>query len=281
MTEQHASRRNLQYKIINTLSIDISVGAVIVSYFFSLVFGVPPDTAGLLVLGLCVWIIYSMDHLLDAKRIKNPALTFRHQFHKRNFKVLWVTVVLMIAQTAAASILFLEKATLILGCVIAGIALLYLFFQKSLSFAKELVGALLYTAGVLVPVVSQSGMEFKTGSILIVFQFFLVVLLNLILFSFFDRRIDLSQKQESIATKFPITSITRFFWICFSFALMIGMLNFYFFPHVFPAIGVILIMTIVLGFIHYKNDFFSKHDRFRYIGDAIFFLPLLYIFFRL
>ncbi len=275
--DKKVSRRNLQYKIINTLSIDISVGAVVGSYFLSMVFEVSPDAAGLLVLGLCVWIIYSVDHLLDAKRIKNPALTFRHQFYKRNFRVLWAIVALMTALTAVATILFLKKPTLMLGCVIAGTALLYLIFQRSLSFAKELVGALLYTAGVLVPVVGQPGMEFRTSSILTVFQFFLVVMLNLILFSLFDRKIDLSQQQDSIATKFSTTSITGFFWICFSFALIIGIVNFYFSPQLFPAVGIILIMTVVLGLIHYKNNFFSLDDRFRYVGDAIFFLPLLYI----
>lgn len=266
------------YRFINTLSIDISIGAVIVSYFFSLVFNVNPDRFSLTALGLSVWIIYSVDHLLDARRIPTSAFTFRHRFYQKNFHVLGVSVSIAAVLTAVGIILFLKKPTLVSGGVIAGIALLYLIFQKRLSFGKEFMGSILYTSGVLVPVLSRPGLELKSGLLLIIFQFFLVVLLNLILFSFFDRSIDLAQRQESIATKFSTTFITRFFWMFFSLALMVGVFNFFLSPQLWAAIGIILMMTIVLGFIHYKKIYFSMQDRFRYVGDAIFFLPLLYIF---
>jgi 4-hydroxybenzoate polyprenyltransferase len=245
-----------------------------------MIFDVHPDGFSLPALGLSVWIIYSVDHLLDARKIPTSALTFRHQFYKRNFRVLGVSVAIVVLLTTVGIILFLKKPTLVSGGVIAGIALLYLIFQQRLSYGKELMGSLLYTSGILVPVLSRPGLELKSGLLFIVFQFFLVVLLNLILFASFDKKNDLSQQQESIATEFSTATINRLFWICFSFALMVAMLNFYLSPQLWAAIGIILMMTIVLGMIHHKRNLFSLHDRFRYVGDAIFFLPLLYIIFK-
>lgn len=266
------------YRYINSLSIDISLGAVIVSYFFSLVFDVPADGFSLLVLGLSVWIIYAVDHLLDAKRINAKTVTFRHQFFKRNFETLKRIVVFVIFITAGFTFYYLNKSTIIYGFGIGGIAFLYLIFQRQLAFGKELVGSILYTLGVLVPVVGQSDIVFTSDRFLIVIQFFLVVLLNLVLFSHFDERSDKVQQQQSIATQFSTTAINRIFWALFFFTITIGVLNVYLFPTGIIAVGIILMMATILGFIQYKRNLFAIHDRFRYVGDAIFFLPLIYLF---
>ena len=62
------------YQYINILSLDIAAGAVISAVFFAQIFNVQIKPYGLLALGLTVWIIYTVDHLRDAKKIKHQRL---------------------------------------------------------------------------------------------------------------------------------------------------------------------------------------------------------------
>ena len=58
---------------LNILSIDIAAGAVICCAFFADILGVSVLPYGFITLGLTVWIIYTVDHLLDVWREKpNP-----------------------------------------------------------------------------------------------------------------------------------------------------------------------------------------------------------------
>ena len=70
------------YRILNTLSLDVSIGAVISAMFFAEVLQVKILPYGLATLALTVWIIYTIDHLRDARAIGTKASTARHLFHQ-------------------------------------------------------------------------------------------------------------------------------------------------------------------------------------------------------
>src|SRR6478736_436347 len=78
------------YRVINALSLDVAGGAVICALFFAQLLKVNLFPQGLAALGLAVWIVYTGDHLLDAKRLREQASTFRHGFHQQHFKLLAV-----------------------------------------------------------------------------------------------------------------------------------------------------------------------------------------------
>ncbi len=267
------------HRIINTLSIDISLGAIIVACFFCVVFGVPFDWASLVVLGLCVWIIYTMDHLLDANKIGSHAVTFRHQFHQHNFKIFIGTLVFIGIITIILITNFLDPTMIVFGLGLGVVALVYLVCQRFLSFIKEVIGAVLYTLGILIPAISRSSFILSYSKFFLILQFFLVVLMNLILFSGFDKKNDELNQQSSIATRFGSATTNRLVWIVFLLAIAFSMVNiFYFNEYPIPS-SIILSMTFLLAVIQFFPTYFSQHDRFRYVGDGIFFLPLLYFLF--
>jgi len=69
---------------------------VICASFFARLLDVAILPQGLISLGLTVWIIYTADHLLDAKKFKNKMrLTERHRFHQRHFKVITASIGLL------------------------------------------------------------------------------------------------------------------------------------------------------------------------------------------
>jgi hypothetical protein len=59
---------------VNVLSIDVALGSVCAALFFGKYVAVGISPVTLAVLALTVWIIYTVDHLMDAKRITGPAL---------------------------------------------------------------------------------------------------------------------------------------------------------------------------------------------------------------
>jgi 4-hydroxybenzoate polyprenyltransferase len=270
----------LIYRIINTLSIDISLGAVVVAYFFCLVFDISPDRVILLILGLSVWMIYTIDHLLDAKKITNKAATFRHHFHQQYFsQLVWSTIVLGMT-TAVLVVYYLDLKLIYAGALVAVLSIVYLLSQRYLSFLKESIGAILYTVGVLVPVAAQATFSLSNGKVSLVMQFFLVVLMNLILFSHFDKSKDEFHGQHSIATSFGVHTTNRLVWILFLFSTVMGGVNIFIISEFRTAAIIILSMGLLLAIIQLRQQYFANHDRFRYVGDAIFFVPLVYLFLR-
>ena len=81
-------------QIINSLSLDVALGAIAGSYILLFVAGIPSDGISILALAITVWLIYTLDHLLDAKEISGPAETFRHRIHQIYKVPLWSALVL-------------------------------------------------------------------------------------------------------------------------------------------------------------------------------------------
>ncbi|MEJ0055473.1 MAG: hypothetical protein WDN75_07335 [Bacteroidota bacterium] len=112
------------YRFLNLISIDVACGAMVCALFFAEIFHVHLLVYGICSLGITVWIIYTTDHLLDARRLDHEASTKRHQFHQRYFS-------LMCAMLAVAvlidlyMILHLRRPVFSWG---AGLAILVIFY---------------------------------------------------------------------------------------------------------------------------------------------------------
>src|SRR4051812_9025759 len=136
------------YRFLNIISVDVALGAAVGALFFARIFDAPIKSYGVLSLGLTVWIIYTADHLLDAKKITETASTERHRFHQRNFKVLFIA--LMVASLVVSILIFfIRRPVFIGGLLLSVIVIIYLMLQRYLKFVKEFVGALLYSGGVM------------------------------------------------------------------------------------------------------------------------------------
>ena len=148
------------YRFINLLSIDVAIGSVCCSLFFSKLFKVSVLPYGFISLGLTVWIIYTVDHLLDAKKMQASATTNRHRFHQQHFQLL-LSLVIVATGINSILLLFIRKPVLITGIVLVILVILYLLIQHSLKFLKEIFVAVVYTAGVILPAASNTQMGWK------------------------------------------------------------------------------------------------------------------------
>jgi 4-hydroxybenzoate polyprenyltransferase len=261
------------YRIINILSLDVAVGAVISSLFFAQILGVVILPYGLAALGLTVWIIYTADHLHDASKIRNKASSYRHRFHQRYFKTLLILMVIAMCIDIVV-IFFIKKQVFFWGLGLIVLIALYLITQRKLFFLKEFFVALMYTIGVLLPSFAVTSLEIDQNHYTLFFQFFLLALLNLLIFSLFDADKDSSDGLHSFVTHFGKPFVHKFIFILFLILAGINLFQIIKVDYLFEAI-IILLMGGTMFLIFVLPKIFVRDEYYRMLGDAIFFLPVL------
>lgn len=262
------------YRLLNVLSIDVALGAVCSGIFFAHILQADITSYSLISLGLSVWIIYTVDHLLDAKKINTLATTNRHRFHQQHFQLLSILVIVA-ASINAVLLFFIRRPALITGIVLVVLVILYLLIQHSLKFLKELFVAVVYTTGVLLPAMTNTQLHWKDWNWMVIAQFILIAFLNLIIFSWFDYENDVHDKRVSFVTIFGKKSSKVFIYLLFILSMTLWVAAF----SLQVETMIILGMNVALFNMVYCHSYFAQNDRYRILGDAIFFLPLLVLLF--
>jgi 4-hydroxybenzoate polyprenyltransferase len=261
------------YRLFNLLSLDVVTGAVISSLFFSKIFEVAPSYPSFISLGLTVWIIYTADRLLDIRDVKGEAASERHRFHQRNETKLkyWLVVVLIID---IVLIFFMPVKIIKDGIFLSLVVVIYILLRRKLHISKELLVAALYTAGVVLP--SWPENQMRSTQYLIIFMFFLIALINLIVFSWYEKENDLLDRQASVATLVEETKIRYILTGLFVITFSISFYLFFQSPYRFIS-WVLIAMAAILLLIFTCKRFFARSDYYRLAGDAVFLFPIVYI----
>ena len=77
-TEHASGMVNKAITWINLLSLDVVLGALCSGFFASRIVGAEMEGPYWIVLALTVWIVYMLDHLVDAYRLKAKSSSLRH-----------------------------------------------------------------------------------------------------------------------------------------------------------------------------------------------------------
>lgn len=268
------------YRTLNILSIDVAAGAVICCAFFAHFLGVTLLPHAFIALGLTVWIIYTTDHLIDAHRISaggSSASTERHRYHQKHFGTLLVLVV-GASFIVGLEVFFLRKPVLYAGMGLALLVLGYMFAHQRLKHVKELVGAILYTTGVIIAPISLISHRPGMMEWALIGLFALTALTNLLLFSWFGRKSDEMDKHTSFATTFGEQVTRKVLLGLFIFTGLSGFTLVVITQLQGPWI-ILLTMNGVLLLIFLLRNHFALDDRYRLAGDSIFLIPLFYLVF--
>jgi hypothetical protein len=259
----------IPYRFINLLSIDVALGAVCSALFFARLLSVQILPVGLITLGLSVWIIYSVDHLLDARKLNSRASTKRHRFHQEHSR--GITIAVLIATIInAVLVFFIRKPVFMGGIVLMLLVGVYLVLHRWIAFPKEILIALLYAGGVFLPSVSVTTIEWINWPWSIMTQFVLTALLNLIIFSWFDQDNDRRDGSNSFVLTVGSKPSRWVIWILFSANVITSLVNL----PALPAI-IMLMMNLVLMMLFLNQRSFSRDDIYRLAGDAVFFIPVV------
>jgi hypothetical protein len=263
------------YQKANVLSLDVTAGALVCALFFAKVFSVSIGFFELTALGLTVWIIYTIDHLRDARKIPSPASTTRHRFHQVHFNTLRRLLVLAIILDTV-TLYFMRIQILKWGIVLAGGVFVYLVTQQSLKFLKEILISVLFTCGILLPSVSITGFTLETIQYLLIVQFAVVALINLLLFSWFDRELDQQDRQHSFVTIVGEGTTRIIIWLLSIIQVVLTLIQLYWGQYNVAAI-LLGSMGLILSSIYIFREPLGKQDYYRLLGDAVFMIPVLYL----
>jgi len=263
------------YRLLNTLSLDVVAGALVCALFFARIFEVVialPSLAGLL---LTVWIIYTADHLWDAKNIGQSASTARHRFHQRHFRKIIVILIVMIILDIF-TLFFMDAMVLKWGALLMALVSIYLISHRYLKVLKEIFIAVMYTCGIILPALSVATRELTVMHGVLIGQFAILALINLLLFSWFDRELDQQDNQHSFVTTMGVHFTTITIWLLILFEALCTVIQVVAITLRGPAM-VVGSMSIALLLILVFRDKISENDYFRFLGDAVFLVPVFYL----
>jgi 4-hydroxybenzoate polyprenyltransferase len=264
------------WALLNILSVDVAIGAVISAGFFARLCQVQLLPQGLLVLGITVWLIYTIDHLVDARWVNHPASSERHRFHQRFFKHLTIACVILL-MIDLALLVFVRKPILLVGIAFSGAVGIYIILNRRMTYLKELMAGALYTAGILLPSWALGCRPITKGQLVVMGCFMLIVWINLFVFAWMSVEQDNADKQHSLFTQLGRDAGRSIIWVLFGL-LAVGLIA-PTTPGYVAERWVLASMGVTLAFIFVWPDFFRFNDRFRLLGDAVFLFPgVLWIF---
>lgn len=261
------------YRFVSILSIDVVAGAVVCALFFLKVLKASAPYA-LISLALTVWIIYTADHLLDARRIAHSASSPRHRFHQKFFKPMRLALALALVLDMI-SLFFVSKAILLGGMFLGTLVVLLMIMQHALPWLREIVVSVLYTGGVLLPALAHTRVNYTIAHSLLFIQFSLVALTNLLVLSWLDREPDLRDHLNSFALIAGRRMSQVLIWTSFVLSMLLLLAQVRYEILKWPAF-VVGIMEVVLLLIYAAR----REDRqllHRMIGDGVFIIPAVYL----
>ena len=258
----------------------MTLGAALLTMAISDFIGIELPLSIPLCLAISIWLIYTLDHLLDAKR--SPEISIeRHLFHRRNFKILTINLIL-IALTGFYVVWSLPTITFIYGLGLILLVLVYftlIYFFKNFYF-KEVLVAIVYASGVFLGPISliENAVDLQIISFFI--QLLFLALINLILFSYNDLEKDQADGNPSIVIKLGKEMTQQLLILLFILLIVIQIGSLLFFldnPDFLLFQILFTLMTAVLLSLKKWDNFFALNSRYQLIGDGVFFMPAIWL----
>ncbi len=262
------------YRWISALSLDVVGGAVVCALFFIKVLHVQISWA-LLPLALTVWIIYTADHLIDARKIAHEASSLRHRFHQQHFDRLR-TLLFAAIIADVLSLALVSRAVILAGAALACFVALFALVQRMMPWMREIGVAVFYTCGVLIPAIAQPGIQYVMAHSLLIVQFSLVALTNLLILSWIDRVSDHRDQLSSFVLSAGLALSRAMIWTTFMLGMLLVIAQVYFRVLEWPGVTVGA-MQIVLMLVFVSRERSDKVAQRRMIGDGVFLIPLIYL----
>lgn len=280
------------YAQIRLLSLDVVAGAVggglMVERFVGAEMGWPFH----LVLGLCVWLIYTLDHLLDAQRLGAEASTDRHRYHHKYFKPLWGLWVLLAVLAGGLAFWKLGRLGIYFGVGMGGLTMIHLLLVKLVGdktspfLTKEMGVALVYSAGIWGLPVLRAGVWDQPLIWIAFSSFFLLATVNLLEFSLYEVEIDqkdghtsfvraLGKGHSRVLVKWLLVHVPMLLAAGIALIFLWGPTPVGLAERFWRLIPIFVLMTVILSLLLFRPRYFEQHERYRVWGDGAFLLPFL------
>ncbi len=260
------------------MSIDIAIGAVACSKLMYIILGINSVWYNDIVLGLSVWLIYTADHLIDAKLIEKEAFSFRHRLHQTHFHTLSIFALIAILINTWLTFYFLQPTIILAGSLLMMFVVVHHilnhFSKKSIFlFGKEMRVAFGYSFGLaLSPFITAKNISLDAYLALAIL--FLLALINLLFFSSVEKEADLEDRFVNISLHWSPNKVNQSIRIVALFTLILCISFILISQH--KLIGLLLMSMLFILFLSFrKSQQLISADLYRSLGDGIFLIPIV------
>jgi 4-hydroxybenzoate polyprenyltransferase len=271
------------YRILQYLSIDVMLGALASGAMAARLMGQAMPAVWWTALPLSVWVVYTTDHLLDARRMQGQAHSARHLFHHRYYYAIaaaWAGALMICITWAPWQA---PQELLLLGM---GMGMLVLLHLGIVSWAKgrarwwlqkELGVGLIYSAGVWGGPLALSHGPASPAVWLAAAQFFGLAMINLLVFSVYEEAADTQDGQTSFVRAVGRKFALRLVWLIALLTAAGGWLALRQEPDpgMMRVQAVYAAMLLLLMWIAADQRRFAPQERYRLWGDLVFLFPAL------
>ncbi len=234
-----------------------------------------------IILGLSVFMAYTADRLLDIKKI-DYCPTPRHEFIKNRAEIL-KKVLLICVVICVVLCFWLSKNILIFGFITLAVSALYFVavFKSSKSSIiqvfKEPITALVYSAGVWGSTLIDSGRAIGPLDYAFCISFSLITFQNLLLFSWMEAFV--ADQAYSLPIVFGEKTTRKIIMFIFVFVLIFNFSIVFLceFAYQRRTLFFEILMALGLFSISQNTTFFLKNERYRWVGDSVFWLMIVMI----
>jgi 4-hydroxybenzoate polyprenyltransferase len=267
-------------KYIRFLSFDVTLGATLLTLALSDFFGTELPHSIPICMAISIWLIYTLDHLIDAKKYHEISIE-RHLFHRRNFKLILINSVI-IALFGIYIVLSLPAVTFLYGLGLIMLVIVYftlIYFFENFHY-KEVLVAIVYSLGVFLGPLSLNSGKIEVEFNVFFIQLLLLAMINLLLFSYYDFEKDKEDKNPSIAIKLGKPAVQRLLTFFFMVLVIIQTSSIIYFLGNFSHLifqFLFMLMTVVLFALKKWKYHFAINDRYQFVGDGVFFIPTIWL----
>ncbi len=273
---------NKVYQFIRAYSLDVVAGAAISARWIGNYFDANFPPQAIIALSITVWLIYTLDHLLDARKVAPNKALIRHFLHYKNAPILF-SMVLLMSIVLIYTVQYLSATLFWAGILLGAIVVGYLFFvhlRKKPYWGKEWFIAIIYALGICLPTIAYLGSIPQT---LIYFwlQFFFLASINLLLFNMIEYKNDKSSGFNSFATVKGHDLTRRIILVLLAAFIVTWSVSFLYIKELnfLDYQAMLIFMGSVLAMVLSKEKILREAEWYRVIGDVVFILPLIEILF--
>ncbi len=270
------------YAYLQALSLDVVAGSLLNTLLIGRYLGVEIPLSVLFALASATWLTYTIDHLADAHKLKEKASSFRHLFHFKNKKILSILAIILLISNSI-NLFYLPFIVLKTGIYLCGGVGIYFFFLRLAggqpSLFKELTIALIYAMGIFLAPLSLSTTIWQTDIYILFAQYFLLALINLLIFSLFDRGLDEKEQHASLIRKLGEKRSKTVIKILIACLFIVQLSYFVFEFQTFALLSLFtFLMNLTFATILLFPSYFMQEERYRILGDMVFLFPVFLLF---
>jgi hypothetical protein len=274
------------YAAVRLVSVDVALAALGGGVMAARVVGASPRPVFYGLLPASVWVVYTLDHLIDARRMGDTAATPRHRFHGRHAIALWAVLVPSAVVCGVVGLVALSWFGVAFGLgmvVLVGLHELIVKLAGSRAsplLVKELGVGVIFTAGTwglpaIVRWVHVGAPAWQAGVLAV--QYALLAGVNLVEFSLFEARRDAAAGQTSFVRGVGRAAAARVVVAMLLAQLPLATVMLAFGVGRTEAVAELVLLAMAAGLwaiLRFPRTF-VRRERYRTLGDGVFLLPLL------